>query len=46
MAASFFRRFDGSVDASMTEEDMRMYDTFNAGPAGAKLLIHLREDKS
>ncbi|KAI8660037.1 hypothetical protein NCS56_01222300 [Fusarium sp. Ph1] len=43
MAAAFFLRFGGSVDRSMTEEDMRMYDTFNAGPAGAKLLLHLQE---
>lgn len=43
MAAAFFLRFDGSIDKSMTEEDMRMYDTFNAGPAKARLLLHLRE---
>ncbi|KAH7142955.1 benzoate 4-monooxygenase [Dactylonectria estremocensis] len=43
MAAAFFLRFDGSIDRSMSEEDMRMYDTFNAGPAGAKLLLHLRD---
>lgn len=43
MAAMFFLRFEGSIDGRMTEDDMRMYDTFNAGPAGAKLLVHLRE---
>ncbi len=43
IVAAFFRRFDGSIDASMTETDMRMYDTFNAGPAGAKLLVKLSE---
>lgn len=43
MAAMFFHRFEGSIHESMTQEDMRMYDTFNAGPAAAKLLIHLRE---
>ena len=43
VTAAFFMRFDGKVDDSMTEEDMRMYDTFNAGPAGAKLLLRLVE---
>jgi hypothetical protein len=43
LVAAFFLRFDGSIDSSMSDEDMRMYDTFNAGPAGAKLLLHLRE---
>lgn len=43
MTAAFFLRFDGSVDKNMTEEHMRMYDTFNAGPAKAQLLLHLRE---
>lgn len=43
VVAAFFLRFDGEVDTSMTTEDMRMYDTFNAGPAGAKLLLHLKE---
>lgn len=43
LVAAFFLRFDGEIDASMTSDDMRMYDTFNAGPAGAKLLVHLRE---
>lgn len=43
LTAGFFRRFDGYVDSTMREADMRMYDTFNAGPAGAKLLVHLTE---
>jgi hypothetical protein len=43
LVAAFFLRFDGIIDSSMSDEDMRMYDTFNAGPAGAKLLLHLRE---
>ncbi|KIX07472.1 uncharacterized protein Z518_02125 [Rhinocladiella mackenziei CBS 650.93] len=43
VVAAFFLRFDGSTDASMKEEEMRMYDTFNAGPAGAKLLLNLVE---
>ncbi|OQV09315.1 hypothetical protein CLAIMM_13449 [Cladophialophora immunda] len=41
LTASFFLRFDATIDPSMTDEDMRLYDTFNAGPAGAKLLLHL-----
>ncbi|KAK4945726.1 hypothetical protein LTR10_015074 [Elasticomyces elasticus] len=42
LTACFFLRFDATIDPSMTEEDMRLYDTFNAGPAGAKLLVHLK----
>ncbi|EXJ66251.1 uncharacterized protein A1O5_10403 [Cladophialophora psammophila CBS 110553] len=42
LTASFFLRFDAAIDPSMTEEDMRQYDTFNAGPTGAKLLLHLK----
>ncbi|KIW88170.1 uncharacterized protein Z519_11281 [Cladophialophora bantiana CBS 173.52] len=34
LTASFFLRFDAAIDPSMTEEDMRQYDTFNAGPTG------------
>jgi len=45
LTAAFFRRFNGSIDPSMTEEDMRMYDTFNAGAAGATLLVHLTESE-
>lgn len=44
LVAAFFLRFEwAEIDSSMTAEDMRMYDTFNAGPAGAKLLIRVRE---
>ncbi|KAJ3539944.1 hypothetical protein NM208_g5277 [Fusarium decemcellulare] len=43
ITAAFFRRFEASIDPSMREEDMRMFDTFNASPAGAKLLLRLRE---
>ena len=43
VVAAFFLRFNGEIDQSMAETDMRMYDTFNAGPAGAKLLVNLRE---
>ncbi|ETN45556.1 uncharacterized protein HMPREF1541_09388 [Cyphellophora europaea CBS 101466] len=46
LVAAFFLRFDGEIDKSMTDADMRMYDTFNAAPAGAKLLVQLREDKA
>ena len=45
LTAAFFLRFDGRIDELMAEDDMRMYDTFNAGPAGAKLLVHLWEVK-
>lgn len=43
LTAAFFRRFDGEVDGSMGEEDMRMYDTFTASPAGGRLLVRLHE---
>lgn len=42
LVAAFFRRFNGSVDSSMTEADMRMYDVFSASPAGGKLLLNLK----
>jgi benzoate 4-monooxygenase len=41
--AAFFRRFDCSIDPSMSEADMRMYDTFSATPAGGKLLVRLTD---
>ncbi|BCS06667.1 benzoate 4-monooxygenase [Aspergillus luchuensis IFO 4308] len=41
LVAAFFLRFDGAVDSSMTEEDMRLYDTFTASPAGGRLLVRL-----
>lgn len=43
ITAAFFRRFDASIDPSMNAAEMRMYDTFNAGPAGGKLLLRLRQ---
>ncbi|GLA62675.1 hypothetical protein AtubIFM54640_003805 [Aspergillus tubingensis] len=43
LVAAFFLRFDGEIDSSMTEEDMRLYDTFTASPAGGKLLVRLSE---
>ncbi|KAL6788033.1 benzoate 4-monooxygenase [Trichoderma afarasin] len=45
LTASFFRRFNVSLDSSMKMEDMVQYDTFNAAPVGAKLLVHLVERK-
>ena len=45
LAAGFFLRFEGEIDAGMTEQDMRMYDVFSASPAGGKLVVKLREDK-
>ncbi|OOF90885.1 hypothetical protein ASPCADRAFT_10335 [Aspergillus carbonarius ITEM 5010] len=43
LVATFFRRFDGTVDDSIDDDAMRMYDTFTASPAGGKLLVHLCE---
>ncbi|KAK7885863.1 hypothetical protein LTR67_010215 [Exophiala xenobiotica] len=43
LAAAFFLRFEASLDPSMKQEDMHMYDMFNASPAGAKLWIKLKE---
>lgn len=43
LVATFFRRFDASIDPSMRSEDMRMFDTFSAGPVGRKLLLRLKE---
>lgn len=45
LVAAFFLRFDGEIDKSMREEDMRLYDLFSAGPSGGKLLLHLRQDE-
>lgn len=44
LTAAFFRRFDGEVDPLMREEDMWLYDTFNAAPTGGKLVVKLREE--
>jgi benzoate 4-monooxygenase len=43
ITAAFFLRFDASIHPSMEREEMRMYDTFNAAPAGARLLLRLKE---
>lgn len=43
LITSFFLRFNASIDASMNEEDMFMYDTFNMSPVGKKLLVRLNE---
>ncbi|PWY89842.1 cytochrome P450 [Aspergillus heteromorphus CBS 117.55] len=43
LVATFFRRFEGTVDDSITEADMRMYDAFTAAPAAQKLLVQLWE---
>lgn len=45
LTAAFFLRFDALIDPAMEEEDMRMLDTFNAGPVGARLLLKLRESR-
>ncbi|OQE24624.1 hypothetical protein PENSTE_c007G01022 [Penicillium steckii] len=45
LIALFFLRFDATIDSSMKEEDMFMYDTFNMSPAGKKLLVSLKERK-
>lgn len=43
LVAAFFLRFNGEINSTMTEEDMRMYDNFSAAPVGAKLLLNLQE---
>lgn len=44
LVAAFFLRFEfAEIDETMKEEDMRMWDTFNARPVGEKLLIYVRE---
>ncbi|KAK7224843.1 hypothetical protein V2G26_012846 [Clonostachys chloroleuca] len=43
LTAAFFRRFDASIDSSMTQDDMRLYDTFNASPASKKLVLRLKQ---
>lgn len=43
VVAAFFRRFECTIDSSMMDEDMRPYDNFSAGPAGLRLLIHLKD---
>ncbi|KAJ9616543.1 hypothetical protein H2200_000262 [Cladophialophora chaetospira] len=43
LVAAFFRRFECSIDSSITEEQMRMYDNFSARPAGGRLVVHLTD---
>ena len=45
VTAAFFLRFSGKIDKSMRAEDMRLYDTFNAGPTGAMLLLRLVDQR-
>lgn len=45
LIALFFLRFEATIDSSMKEEDMFMYDTFNMSPASKKLLVSLKERK-
>ncbi|KAK6386994.1 hypothetical protein LTS17_000259 [Exophiala oligosperma] len=42
LTSAFFRRFEVTLDPSVTEEGMRVFDTFSAGPAGSKLVIQLK----
>ncbi|KAF6525430.1 hypothetical protein HZS61_011225 [Fusarium oxysporum f. sp. conglutinans] len=44
LVAAFFLRFDATIDPSMRPEDMRMFDSFSAGPVGRKLLVRLKEE--
>lgn len=46
LIAAFFRRFNASVDPSMTEREMELYDGFSASPVGGRLLLQLKEDDS
>lgn len=44
LVAAFFLRFQwAEIDSATTQEDMRLYDAFSAGPAAAKFLIRVRE---
>lgn len=45
VTASFFRRFDASLDPSVKPEDMQMFDTFSASPSGDKLPLWLTESE-
>lgn len=40
--AAFFLHFDIELDASMTEDMMKMYDNFSAAPASSRLLLRLK----
>ncbi|EXL92000.1 hypothetical protein FOIG_14882 [Fusarium odoratissimum NRRL 54006] len=46
LIAAFFLRFNATIDPSMRPEEMRIFDSFNAGPAGRRLLIRLKEKHS
>jgi hypothetical protein len=41
LVALFFLRFEASIDSSMNDSGMFMYDTFNMSPVGKKLLVSL-----
>ena len=43
LTAAFFLRFDSTLDSSMSEERMEMYDVFSASPRGGRLLVNLTE---
>lgn len=43
LVAAFFRRFDAKVDPVMRPQDMRLFDSFSAGPAGRKLILQIKE---
>lgn len=46
LIAAFFPRFNATIDPSMRPEEMRIFDSFNACPAGRRLLIRLKEKHS
>ncbi|KAJ5537848.1 hypothetical protein N7494_007327 [Penicillium frequentans] len=46
LIAAFFRRFNASIDPSMTEREMELYDGFSASPIGGRLLLHLEKENS
>ncbi|KAJ5116805.1 hypothetical protein N7456_001153 [Penicillium angulare] len=43
LISAFFLRFEASIDSSMKDSDMMMYDTFNMSPIGKKLQLVLKE---
>ena len=43
LVAAFFLRFDASIDPSMREADMDLFDNFSASPVGGRLVLRLRE---
>lgn len=46
LIAAFFQRFNASVDPSMTDGEMELYDGFSASPVGGRLLLLLEKDDS